>query len=55
MPSISSFFRHQRLYLNKTVNTVWKQEQQVLIDEIRQTGAKLALAGDSRCDSMGFR
>lgn len=45
-----TFFRHQKLYLNPAICTVWKTSQDGLLGSIR-TG--VVCGGDARCDSMG--
>ena len=49
--SLSTFFRHQKQFLLKTVSNVWQREEKSLIDSLRKK--KLVLGGDGRSDSMG--
>lgn len=51
--SISTFFRHQRKYLENAVANVWKEEQAKLFQVIKEKGGTPAVAGDGRCDSPG--
>lgn len=49
--SLSTFFKHQKSYLLRTINNVWEKEESVIFDTL---GNKpLVLGGDGRNDSMG--
>jgi hypothetical protein len=51
-----TFFRHQTVYLQPCISTVWMTHQTALLQEIRQqaAGEELILAGDGRSDSPGY-
>ena len=53
--SKTQFFDYQRKYLHSAVHHMWNEEQQQLIQDLRQRGQPLQIAGDGRCDSPGFR
>lgn len=48
--SPDTFFRHQKLYLNPAICSVWKTSQDGLLGSIRTA---VVCGGDARCDSMG--
>lgn len=50
----NTVFRHQSKYLQPTVIKVWKQQQQELVEELKEDyNSKVILAGDGRSDSPG--
>ena len=49
----STFFRHQRLYLQPTVIQYWKHQQEELLGQLKEQDGGLVLAGDARSDSPG--
>lgn len=48
-----TFFRHQKNYLQPTINTVWERHQRKLISELMEEEKGLVLGGDGRADSPG--
>ena len=48
-----TFFRHQKKYLQPTINTVWERHQRTLISELMEENKGLELGGDGRADSPG--
>ncbi len=54
-PSISTrtIFRHQSVYLQPTVWSVWEHHQSRLLAELKSEHRKLILGGDGRADSPG--
>ncbi|XP_067659703.1 uncharacterized protein [Haliotis asinina] len=51
--SLRTFFNHQRTLLHPVIERVWKEEQRMLLDEIRFTEEPLILGGDGRADTPG--
>lgn len=51
--SPSTFFRHQRQYLQPAISAIWKSNQLALLSNLRDHGKKLALSGDGPADSPG--
>lgn len=52
--SRSTFDSHQRNFLFGTVHDTWERERQQVLQEIKETGGKVRLSGDGRCDSPGY-
>ena len=48
-----TYYRHQSLFLHPTVNIVYNQHHNQLIQQYGNTGQGLTLAGDGRADSPG--
>lgn len=48
-----TFFRHQNLFLQPAVTSVWERHQNTLLTGIKESRGKLVLAGDGRADSPG--
>lgn len=51
--SISTYMNIQSAYLTPTIMDVWKQRQEVMLQEIREEDRSLKLAGDARCCTPG--
>ena len=49
-----TFFKHQKLFLQPAVMTLWTMRQSEYIDEAKQNIRSLVLGGDGRADSPGF-
>jgi len=49
--SLSTFFRHQKQFLLRTISNVWQEEEDMLIKSLKNK--ELVLGGDGRNDSMG--
>jgi hypothetical protein len=49
----STFFRHQKEYLQPTIVNFWSSEQTSLVQELKDQNRGLVLAGDGRSDSPG--
>ena len=49
----STFFRHQKQFLQPAIRSVWRHQQDALFDVFKQQGKPLILAGDGRADSPG--
>ncbi|XP_070567634.1 uncharacterized protein [Ptychodera flava] len=49
----STFFRHQKYYLQPTIIKVWNDEQATMINQLSNMDGGLILAGDGRSDSPG--
>lgn len=49
--SLTTFFRHQKKFLLKTVSNVWFRKETALFESLKNK--KLVLGGDGRSDSMG--
>lgn len=49
--SLTSYFRHQKKFLVRTVSNVWFREEKALLERLKNK--KLVLGGDGRHDSMG--
>ena len=47
------FFRHQRKFLQPTIESLWNQQQQALLLRFKEGNTPLAVAGDGRSDSLG--
>ena len=48
-----SFFRHQREFLQPTIEYLWNKQQQALLSRFKESSTPLAVAGDGRADSPG--
>ena len=48
-----TFFRHQRIFLQPALHSVWTHYQDRLVSTMREQGDDLVLAGDGRADSPG--
>ena len=48
-----TFFRHQDMYLQPAVMSVWTRSQQLLLQSLINSDSQLAVAGDGRSDSPG--
>ena len=48
-----SFFRHQSMYLQPAVQSVWESHQQALLSILKDKETGLVVAGDGRADSPG--
>ena len=42
----NTFFRHQEMYLQPAVRSVWKRQQESLLCDLNKKGTPVALAGD---------
>ena len=51
--SASTYFRHQKSYVQPTVINGWKEHQNELLDVVGLEVGPIALAGDARSDSPG--
>lgn len=51
--TLTTFFRHQRRYLQPAISSVWETQQLSLIATFKDQEKKLALSGDGRADSPG--
>lgn len=51
--SRSAFYRHTTAYITPTIVQCWKNEQNTLCQQLKDTGKPLILTGDGRCDSPG--
>lgn len=51
--TLTTFFRHQRKYLQPAISTVWERHQLSLISSMKEQKKKLAVSGDGRADSPG--
>lgn len=51
--SLNTFFRHQREKLFPTIHLFWKSFQEKMIEQLKEAGQKVVIAGDGRHDSMG--
>ena len=49
--TLTTFFRHQRMYLQPVVSSIWEKQQLSLISSFKGQKKKLALSGDGRADS----
>ena len=47
----STFFRHQKRFLQPAVRSVWRHQQAIVLDTFEQQGKPLVLSGDGRADS----
>ena len=47
--TLTTFFRHQRRYLQPAISTIWERQQLSLISSLKEY--KLTLSGDGRADS----
>ena len=50
----NTFCNHQKHFLVPTVLSCWQQEQEQVIQQLKDTGGSLVLTGDGRCDSPGY-
>ncbi len=48
-----TFFRHQTMFLHPTVDSVWKEHQKHLLQDLRKEKRGLIIGGDGRADSPG--
>ena len=51
--SRQTYHKHQKNYLIPVVIKMWKEEQEKLVERVRNLGGGLVLSGDGRCDSPG--
>ncbi|XP_070177851.1 uncharacterized protein [Littorina saxatilis] len=51
--SRTTFYKHQRMYLQPTIVTVWQTAQVGLLERLSTMDGELILAGDGRSDSPG--
>ena len=49
--STATFFRHQKLFLQPSIISLWTRQQNELFQKLKSK--KLLLTGDGRCDSPG--
>lgn len=49
----STFMQHQRTYLHPAVERTYRQQQSILLNDIKAEGRGVILGGDGRCDSPG--
>ncbi|XP_065885779.1 uncharacterized protein [Dysidea avara] len=49
----STFFRHQRNYLQPSIDFIWEKHQQRLLRELKESNSHLIIGGDGRADSPG--
>lgn len=52
--SKSTFFRHQKYFLQPAINSVWKRNQSEIISSLKANSKKLSIGGDGRCHSPGY-
>lgn len=48
-----TFYRHQLRFLHPSIMALWQHEQTQLLDRLLESGDKLIVGGDGRCDSPG--
>jgi solute carrier family 8 (sodium/calcium exchanger) len=48
-----TYFRHQALYLQPAVSSVWKNHQVKLMNQLKEENVPLIIGGDGRADSPG--
>ena len=48
-----TYLNHFTQVIQPTVYDVWLKEQQIILDNIKQSRSELVLCGDGRCDSPG--
>ena len=51
--SSTTFFQHQRQYLQPAISSTWKSQQLSLLLTLKDQQKKLSLSGDGRSDSPG--
>ena len=51
--TLTTFFRHQRRYLQPAISSIWERQQLSLISSLKDQIKKLSLSGDGRADSPG--
>ena len=51
--STHTYFRHQKDYLYPAIFSVWKRNQEALLQQVRLEGRGLIISGDGRADSPG--
>ena len=51
--STRTYFRHQKDYLYPAIFSVWKRNQEALLQQVRLEGRGLIIGGDGRADSPG--
>ncbi|KAK1161540.1 hypothetical protein AOXY_G19113 [Acipenser oxyrinchus oxyrinchus] len=52
--STSTFFQHQKQYLQTTVAKSWIHHQQATIEQLKSNRVPMVVGGDGRCDSPGY-
>ena len=52
-PDKRTFFRHQTVFLQPTVMSVWKEHQKNLLQDLRKEKRGLIIGGDGRADTPG--
>ena len=55
MLSQDTYMKYQRLYLIPAVTDVWNRHRARIVQDARDAGGHLRLAGDVRCDSAGTK
>ena len=50
----STFYTHQRRYLQPAITNIWKREQANMVTLLQVLDKPLLLGGDGRCDSPGY-
>ena len=51
--TLTTFFCHQRKYLQPAISSIWEKQQQSLISSFKDQKMKLALSENGRADSPG--
>lgn len=51
--SESTYFNHQKTFLQPSINSVWKHKQETLFKQLRKEKRPLIIGGDGRADSPG--
>lgn len=52
--SQSTFFQHQRSFIEPTITNTWREEQDKIVQQLQSNVKPLSLGGDAQCDSPGF-
>ena len=52
--SLSTFYKHQKLYLHPVISSIWRRQQTNLIGVLQAFDEPLTLGGDARMDSPGY-
>lgn len=52
--SQSTFFQHQRSFIEPTITNTWREEQDKIVQQLQSNVKPLSLEGDAQCDSPGF-
>lgn len=52
--SKSTFFRHQKKFVQPGIRLEWERIQSEIISSLKASGNKLSIGGDGRCDSPGY-